>query len=91
VIRVRPTSPAPLSEEEEATLRRLVRACFQWRRKQLGKILREHPELAYAPEVAAAAASRAEVSLTDRPERVTPGQFVTLSSALPRDRSTPNL
>jgi 16S rRNA (adenine1518-N6/adenine1519-N6)-dimethyltransferase len=83
MIRVTPIRPAPLSEAEEVTLRRLVRAAFQWRRKQFGKILREHPDLRYPAEVAVAAASAAGISLTDRPETVTPEQFVTLSAALP--------
>ena len=83
VIRVRPFRPAPLSEEQEAALRRLVRAAFQWRRKQIGKILREHPDLEVEPDLAEAAADEAGVALADRPERITPEQFVALSVALP--------
>lgn len=83
VIRVRPFRPARLSVEQERDLRDLVRATFQWRRKQLGKILREHPTLAYPAPVVRAAADQAQVLLTDRPERVTPEQFVALSAALP--------
>jgi 16S rRNA (adenine1518-N6/adenine1519-N6)-dimethyltransferase len=83
LIRVRPFRPPPLSEEEERTLRRLVRAAFQWRRKQIGKILREHPDLGYPADLVDGAAAQAGIALVDRPERVTPQQFVALSAALP--------
>jgi 16S rRNA (adenine1518-N6/adenine1519-N6)-dimethyltransferase len=83
VIRIRPLRPAPLSEREEERLRRLVRAAFQWRRKQLRKILRDHPDLMCPPEAAEAAATRAGTDLEDRPERLTPDQFVRLAAALP--------
>jgi len=83
MIRVRPTQPPSMSEEEEEALRHLVRAAFQWRRKQLGKILRAHHDLGYDPDVAAAALARAGAALSDRPERLTPAQFVALAAALP--------
>jgi 16S rRNA (adenine1518-N6/adenine1519-N6)-dimethyltransferase len=83
VVRIRPLHPPPLEESEEARLRVVVRAAFQWRRKQMGKILREHPDLALDPEKAKAAAAAAGVSLQDRPERVSPEAFVTLSRWLP--------
>jgi 16S rRNA (adenine1518-N6/adenine1519-N6)-dimethyltransferase len=83
MIRVRPTHPPPMSEEEEEKLRHVVRAAFQWRRKQLGKILRDHGDLGYAPAGAAAAATQAGAALEDRPERLTPEQFRTLAAALP--------
>ena len=83
MVRVSPMHPPPMSPAEEEALRRLVRAVFQWRRKQLGKTLRDHQDLRYAPATAAEAAERAAVSLSDRPERLTPEQFVALSAALP--------
>jgi 16S rRNA (adenine1518-N6/adenine1519-N6)-dimethyltransferase len=83
MIRVRPTQPPSMSEEEEAALRHLVRAAFQWRRKQLGKILRAHHDLGYDPDVAAEALARAGAAPSDRPERLTPAQFVALAAALP--------
>ena len=86
VVRVTPVRPEPLSEEEEARLRRLVRASFQWRRKQLRKILRDHPDLAYPPEVAQAAAQATGVALSDRPERLSPDRFVALAAALSAPR-----
>ncbi len=83
MISVRPFLPPPLSPEEETRLRVLVRAAFQWRRKQLAKILRDHPDLGIPPGAAERAAAAAAVTLTDRPERVSPEQFVRLSAALP--------
>ena len=83
VLRIRPTSPEPLDPEQEAAVRALVRALFQWRRKQLGKILRDHPELGIAAAQVEAVAREAGISLTDRPERLAPGDFVRLAAALP--------
>jgi 16S rRNA (adenine1518-N6/adenine1519-N6)-dimethyltransferase len=83
IVRIEPFIPERLGEEEERRLRRLVRAAFQWRRKQLGKILRDHPDLALSPEAAAAAAARAGVDLRDRPERLSPERFIRLSATLP--------
>ena len=60
-----------------------MRAAFQWRRKQLGKILRDHPDLRVPPAAVEAATERARAGLQDRPERLSPDQFITLSSELP--------
>ena len=63
-------------------VRELVRATFQWRRKQLRKILRDHPSLNLD-------VGRVEATLEDlgiapevRPENLTPESFVALSEAL---------
>ena len=83
IIRIDPFRPERTTAEQEARLRALVRAAFQWRRKQLGKILRDHPELAHSDAVVGAAAEAAGVVLTDRPERLSPETFVRLALALP--------
>ncbi len=83
VIRIRPRAPAPLSEAEEQRLRRVVRAVFQWRRKQLGKILRDHPDLAVPGDAVDAVASAVGFATTDRPERLAPEDFVRLAAHLP--------
>lgn len=83
VIRIRPFRPERLTALQEENLRRLVRAAFQWRRKQLRRILRHHPDLEALRGVAEAAASAAGIDLEDRPERVSPEQFVSLAAALP--------
>jgi 16S rRNA (adenine1518-N6/adenine1519-N6)-dimethyltransferase len=82
IIRIRPLVPEPLSLREEERLRRLVRAAFQWRRKQLRRILRDHPDVARPEAVFVEAAERAGVDLEDRPERLTPEQFLRLAAAL---------
>ncbi|TVP55004.1 MAG: ribosomal RNA small subunit methyltransferase A [Gemmatimonadales bacterium] len=77
VIRIRPIRPFPLSRDEEHRLRRLTRAAFQWRRKQLRRTLRDHPDLALPP-------ARLErlgetLDLERRPETLSPTEFVELS------------
>jgi 16S rRNA (adenine1518-N6/adenine1519-N6)-dimethyltransferase len=83
VVRIEPRSPEPLTPEQEVRLRRLVRAAFQWRRKQLGKILRDHPELRVPPEAVPALLKGLGIDPTDRPERLDPDTFVRLADALP--------
>ena len=75
VIRIRPLDPPPLSPREERRLRTLTRALFQWRRKQLGKIMRDHPELRLPVTQAAALLSAAGAREADRPEVVSPEAF----------------
>jgi 16S rRNA (adenine1518-N6/adenine1519-N6)-dimethyltransferase len=82
VIRIRPFQPERLTAPQEENLRRLVRAAFQWRRKQLRRILRDHPDLGYLRGTGEAAASVTGIDLEHRPERVSPEQFVSLAAAL---------
>jgi 16S rRNA (adenine1518-N6/adenine1519-N6)-dimethyltransferase len=89
VVRITPIRPEPLTEGEEATLRRLTRALFQWRRKQLGKILREQPELALPRALTEAVAEAEGFALTDRPETLSPEQMVSLARRLAPELSTP--
>lgn len=91
VVRIRPVRPEPLTPAEEARLRQVVRACFQWRRKQMGKILRDHPDLALGPERAGAVATEAGVDPSDRPERLSPEVFLRLSRHLPAAHAPPKL
>ena len=84
VLRIRPRRPPPLTELEEQRLRALVRALFQWRRKQLGKTLRDHPDLAVSPARLDDVAAEVGFSPSDRPERLSPTDFVRLAAALQR-------
>ena len=88
VVRITPRVPPPLTPDEEVRLRTLVRAAFQWRRKQMGKILRDHPDLAVPrariEEVLGAAGAEA----TDRPERLSPDAFIRLAEAIGGARSS---
>jgi 16S rRNA (adenine1518-N6/adenine1519-N6)-dimethyltransferase len=82
VVRITPLRPPPLSAETEAGLRVLVRACFQWRRKQLGKILRDHPDLNVPPPRVGPLLEAIGARPEDRPERISPGGFVALARGL---------
>lgn len=83
VVRITPLRPEPMTHAEEERLRRLVRAAFQWRRKQLGTTMRSHPDLRHAVEALEEAAAIAGISLEDRPERLAPEDFVALALSLP--------
>lgn len=82
VIRITPFRPERIDLDEETALRRLVRSAFQWRRKQLRKILRDHPDLGFGQEAIEEALQAAGVQPTDRPERVDPEGFVAMARAL---------
>lgn len=82
VIRITPFQPERIDADEEIALRRLVRAAFQWRRKQLRKILRDHPDLGMDAESIERALDAAGVDAADRPERVDPEGFVAMARAL---------
>lgn len=82
IIRITPKRPEPIDAAQEERLRTLVRAAFQWRRKQLRRILRDHPDLGMPQEAAEAACVSVGVDPDDRPERLTPEAFLALSTAL---------
>jgi 16S rRNA (adenine1518-N6/adenine1519-N6)-dimethyltransferase len=82
VIRLIPHRPPPLTPEEETRLRDLTRALFQWRRKQLGKILRDHPDLSLEGSLVSTALAAAGADATDRPEVLSPERFLAMARAL---------
>ena len=82
VLEVVPHAPPPLSEADEHDLRLLTRALFQWRRKQLGKTLRDHPDLALSPDRIARVAEALGVDLARRPETFPPGELLELARAI---------
>ncbi len=77
VVRIRPIRPLPLSPDEEHRLRTLTRAVFQWRRKQLRRTLRDHPDLALPPERLESLGET--LDLQRRPETLSPTEFIELS------------
>jgi 16S rRNA (adenine1518-N6/adenine1519-N6)-dimethyltransferase len=83
VIRIKPLKPEPLGLTDEERLRTVVRAAFQWRRKQLGKILRDHPDLSVPAGELGSLAATVGFELADRPERLSPEGFIRLAAALP--------
>jgi 16S rRNA (adenine1518-N6/adenine1519-N6)-dimethyltransferase len=82
VVRVIPLRPEPLSTVVERRVRTLTRAAFQWRRKQLQKILRDHPDLGLSPAALAELADRTGWDLSRRPETFSPGEFIRLSGVV---------
>ena len=82
VVRITPHAPPRLSEADEASLRVLVRAGFQWRRKQLQKILRDHPDLGLDRAAVERVGAETGFTLTDRPERLSPDELLVLSRAV---------
>lgn len=82
IIRITPRRPEPLDRARESRLRRVVKASFQWRRKQLRKILRDHPDLRVSEDEVENVTAAAGVRPEERPERLTPEQFIRLADAL---------
>lgn len=82
IIRIVPDDPPPLSLEEEAGVRRLTRAAFQWRRKQLQKTLRDHPDLALGRATVEGIAAATGWDLTRRAETFAPDELVAISKLL---------
>jgi 16S rRNA (adenine1518-N6/adenine1519-N6)-dimethyltransferase len=82
VVRIVPIRPAPLSLEIERRVRVLTRAAFQWRRKQLQKILRSHPDLGLSPEALNQVVARTGWDLSRRPETLSPAEFIRLSGVV---------
>lgn len=83
VVRITPLDPPPLAPEEEGPFRELVRACFQWRRKQLGTILRGHGGLDLQEGAGEGALERLGIDPRRRPETLSPEEFLELLRALP--------
>lgn len=82
VIRIIPKRPSPLEPGEEVALRRLVRSVFQWRRKQLQRTLRHHPELGLSRDEADEVGEALGVDLRRRPETLSPEEFIAMSRLL---------
>ena len=82
VVRITPIRPEPLDPTEEERVRRVVRASFQWRRKQLRKILRDHPDLGIEAGRVNEVLDQQGLSGQARPETLEPERFVALANAL---------
>jgi len=82
VVRIVPRRPLRLTPAEEADLRKLTRATFAMRRKQLQKILRSAQGYELSPDDIAALEKEVDYELTRRPEQLSAAQFVDLSGKL---------
>ena len=79
VVRITPLQPPPLDPTEVVAVRRVTRALFQWRRKQLRRILRSQPDLALGTEGADRVLWDLELSPTARPQELSPETFVRMA------------
>ena len=81
-VRITPFAPPRFTEAEAARIRDLTRAAFSWRRKQLGTILRRHPDLRHDADRVSAALDSQALSPTVRPERLSVSDLARLAAAL---------
>lgn len=82
VVRLTPFRPAALSEAHERALRRLTRAAFSRRRKQLQNVLRQAPEFALSPQRAEEILTQLQIDPAIRPDALSVERFVQLAAAL---------
>ena len=82
VVRIEPISPPPLSLPEEESFRRLTRAAFSRRRKQLQRVLRQAPEYALSGEEAAGLLRSLDVDPATRPDALPVSDYIRLAAAL---------
>lgn len=81
VIEIVPHDPPRLSESDEAALRVITRMAFQWRRKQLGRTLRNHPDSPFEREEVDELAARLGLDLSRRPETLSISELLELARA----------
>jgi len=82
VVRLTPHAPPRVEGDDELACRVVVRAAFGWRRKQLAKILRDHPDLALGADGAYAVLEELGLEASARPETLDPPDFVRLGRAI---------
>ncbi|MCA9739112.1 MAG: 16S rRNA (adenine(1518)-N(6)/adenine(1519)-N(6))-dimethyltransferase RsmA [Gemmatimonadota bacterium] len=80
VVRLVPHRPPRLTVDEEGRLRHVVRAAFQWRRKQIAKVLRDHPDLALGAR-ADGVLDAVGLPAERRPDQIAPETWVALAQA----------
>ncbi len=81
-VRITPLRPPPLSRGEEAAFRRLTRAAFSRRRKQLQRVLRQAPEYALSGPAAEAVLRSLDIDPATRPDALPVGDYLRLAKAL---------
>lgn len=82
VLEIVPHAPPRLTEQDEHDLRVLTRAAFQWRRKQLQKTLRDHPDLGVDRDRIAELEQALDLDLRRRPETFAPERLLELARAI---------
>lgn len=81
-IRIVPASPAPLTSKDESDLRRLTRAAFSRRRKQLQKALRQAAEYGLDAAEARTLLESLEIDPATRPDALAVADYVRLAARL---------
>lgn len=81
-VRITPFSPPRVTPETAERVRVLTRAAFSWRRKQLGTILRRHPDLSGSRATVLEALEARALSPTLRPEQLSPDDYMALGEGL---------
>jgi 16S rRNA (adenine1518-N6/adenine1519-N6)-dimethyltransferase len=82
IVRITPYRPAAITRAEEHDLRALTRTTFGQRRKQLQNILRHAPAYELTAEQVERIEADTGLDLDDRPEDLSPAQFLMLSRVL---------
>lgn len=82
VLEIVPHDPPRLDLRDEEDLRTLTRAAFQWRRKQLQKTLRDHPDLGLSRERVDEVEATLGLDLRRRPETLAPLDLLALARAI---------
>lgn len=82
VVQIEPFQPPHLSAVDEERLRTLTRAAFQWRRKQMQKILRDHADLEVGRARVEGLERDLDLDLTRRPETFSVDELTALARAV---------
>lgn len=82
LVRITPHRPPSVADELLPELRRLTRATFGWRRKQLGTTLSKHPDYQIPRDRLEELLDPLRLVPSVRPERLSPEQFVALAETL---------
>ncbi|MGD8866721.1 MAG: 16S rRNA (adenine(1518)-N(6)/adenine(1519)-N(6))-dimethyltransferase RsmA [Gemmatimonadales bacterium] len=81
-VRIVPQLPPALSPAQEEAVRRLTRAAFSRRRKQLQKVLRQAPEYGLSQDEAHGLLRERGIEPTIRPDALAVNEYIRLASAL---------
>ena len=76
LVKILPHYPPLISPQVEKYLRIITRSFFQWRRKQIQKIMRDHPDLNFAKNALEEIALDTGWDLSRRPETLAPTDFI---------------
>jgi 16S rRNA (adenine1518-N6/adenine1519-N6)-dimethyltransferase len=85
IVRITPFRPGRLTRPEEHDLRELTRTAFGQRRKQLQNILRHAPNYQIGAENIGPIEAATGINAADRPENLSPDQFIRLARVLRAD------